>query len=245
LRASLGGAEVVDVGERVGRLRRRKSSLEVGLLREAARLTDHAFDVAREEARPGISERDLAARLGYALGPEWAFTPCVVGGLDGTIPIREPTARPLEAGDTVMIDIGAACEGYQADATRTFVLGRPSAEQRRVWDVVQRAYDAVLAVVRAGVPCAELQRAGQRVIENAGYRLAHRIGHGIGLATSFEWPPLDIEEAPLEPGTTICVEPGICAPGVGVMKLEDDLVITEDGYELLTQADRSLATAAA
>jgi Xaa-Pro aminopeptidase len=140
-----------------------------------------------------------------------------------------------------MIDIGAAWEGYQADATRTLVLGAPSAEQRHVWDVVQRAYGAALAEARAGVPCAALHRAGRRVVEEAGYRLAHRIGHGIGLGTSFEWPALDVEEAPLEAGTTICIEPGICAPGVGVLKLEDDVVITDDGYELLTHADRSLA----
>ena len=76
--------------------------------------------------------------------------------------------------------------------------------------------------------------------EQAGFRLAHRIGHGIGLGTSFEWPDLAGDEEPLELGTTICIEPAIAAEGAGVMKLEDDLVVTEDGYELLTHSDRSL-----
>jgi D-alanyl-D-alanine dipeptidase len=120
------------------------------------------------------------------------------------------------------------------------VLGAPNAEQRRAWDVVRRAYDAVLALARPGVPCRELHRAGAQIIEDAGYHVAHRIGHGIGLATSFECPSLDSEHAPLEPGVTICIEPGVYAPGAGNMKLEDDLLITEDGCELLTRCDATL-----
>jgi Xaa-Pro aminopeptidase len=240
LEERVGDAEVVDVGAEVAQLRRRKSPLEVRLLREAARKTDEALDVARGEARPGVSERDLAARLGQALGPEWAFPPTVLGGNDDPIPIREPTERRLEAGDTVMVDLGAAHEGYQADASRTFVLGNTNAEQRRVWEAVSRAYDAAVAATRAGVPCVSLHEAAARAAEDSGYLLAHRIGHGIGLATSFEWPDLANEHAPLEPGVTICIEPGIAVPGAGVMKLEDDVLVTEDGCELLTHSERSL-----
>src|SRR5205085_7627448 len=107
VQARVGGAEVVDVGAEVAALRRRKSPFEVRLLQEAARQTDVALDVARAEARPGVSERDLAARLGQALGPEWAFPPTVVSGNDDPIPIREPTERLLEPGDTAMADSGA------------------------------------------------------------------------------------------------------------------------------------------
>ena len=240
LRSPLPGVEFVDVGAEVARLRRRKSPLEIELLREAARLTDHALDVARAEARPGRSERELAALLGQALGPEWAFSPTVVSGNDDPIPIREPTERRLEPGDSVMVDIGAAAEGYQADATRTFVLGEPNAEQRRVWDAVLRAYDAALEAARPGEACVSTHKLASKAAEEAGYPLAHRIGHGIGLGTSFEWPDLFAEEAPFEPGVTICIEPGIAVPGAGVMKLEDDFVITEDGCELLTNSARDL-----
>jgi Xaa-Pro aminopeptidase len=241
LRARVAEAEFVDVADDVTRLRRRKTPLEIELLREAARLTDVALDVARAEARPGVTERDLAARLGQALGPEWAFAPTVVSGNDDPIPIREPTDRVLAEGDTVMVDIGAAAQGYQADATRTFVLGAPNEEQQRVWDAVLRAYDAAVEVTRAGTPCTAVHEAAARAAEAAGYPLAHRIGHGIGLATSFEWPDLFGEPEALEPGVTICIEPGIAARGAGVMKLEDDVVVTADGCELLTNSDRSLA----
>ena len=232
--------EVVDVGAELARLRRRKSAVELQLLREAARLTDDALALARQEARPGISERELAARIGQALGPEWSFPPTVVSGNEDPIPIRDPTERRLTEADTVMVDIGAAYDGYQADASRTFVLGEPSAEQERVWAVVLDAYEAALAATRAGAPCRAVQDAGAAAAAAAGFRLAHRIGHGIGLATSFEWPDLAGEKEPLEPGTTICIEPSIAVRGAGVMKLEDDLVVTDDGYELLTSSDRSL-----
>ena len=142
-----------------------------------------------------------------------------------------------------MVDVGAALHGYQGDATRTFVLGTPSPTQLAAWDVVRRAYDAALELARPGVPCNELQRVATEIVEGAGFEVAHRIGHGIGLATSYEWPSLDTEEAPLEPRMTICIEPGVFAPGSGNMKLEDDLVITEGGCELLTRSDATLAVA--
>jgi Xaa-Pro aminopeptidase len=139
-----------------------------------------------------------------------------------------------------MVDVGAALQGYQGDATRTYVVGTPTQTQLAAWDVVRRAYDAALELARPGVPCVELHRAAAAIVEDAGHEVAHRIGHGIGLATSYEWPSLDTETTPLEPGMTICIEPGVFARGSGNMKLEDDLVITEDGYELLTESDRSL-----
>jgi Xaa-Pro aminopeptidase len=139
-----------------------------------------------------------------------------------------------------MVDVGAAVHGYQGDATRTFVLGTPSSAQLEAWDVVRRAYDAALDLARPGIPCNDLHRVSSEIIEGAGFSVANRIGHGIGLATSYEWPSLDTEDAPLEPGVTICIEPGVYAPGVGNMKLEDDLVITDDGCEVLTRSDSTL-----
>ena len=189
-----------------------------------------------------MTEADLAARLGYELGPEWSFAPCVISGQDEPVPIREPSERTLEPGDTVMLDLGAACDGYQADASRTLVLGPPSEAQRDAWDAVRRGYEAALAAVRPGTPCAAVQEAAAKAVEADGYRLAHRVGHGIGLATSFEWPSLDRDQAPLEPGMTICIEPAVCLDGVGVMKLEDDLLVTDGGCEVLTSADAVLTT---
>lgn len=237
------GLELVDLDTPFGELRRRKSAFEVDLLRDAARLTDRMLDAAREAVEPGAIEAEIAAALAtipLAAGGDCSFEPTVISGVDDPIPIRRSIRRTIEAGDTVMADVGAALQGYQGDATRTYVAGTPTKAQLDAWDVVRRAYDAALDVARPGMPCLELHRAAAAIIEDAGFDVAHRIGHGIGLATSYEWPSLDTETAPLEPGMTICIEPGVFAAGSGNMKLEDDLVITEDGCELLTTSDRSL-----
>lgn len=243
LRRAVPGLELIDLDEPFSRLRRRKSPFEIELLRDACRLTDAMLDAARTHVRVGATENEIAAALAalpFSAGGETAFETTVIAGVDNPVPIRRPTARALTAGDTVMVDLGAALNGYQGDATRTFVLGKPSKAQREAWDIVRRAYEAALALARPGVPCRELHRVTSEIIEGAGFHVAHRIGHGIGLATSFEWPSLDSEQAPLESGVTICIEPGVYAAGVGNMKLEDDLVITDDGHELLTHSDPSL-----
>jgi Xaa-Pro aminopeptidase len=241
------GVELVDVGVNFAMLRRRKSPLEVDRLRAAARLTDAMLDAARSTIHEGITESELAAQLStipLASGGRCAFETTVVSGTDEPIPIRLPTARRIQRGDTVMIDLGAEVDGYQADATRTFIVGPPSRAQQKVWSVVVSAYEAAVELARPGVPCRDLHRAAARIIESAGYKLAHRIGHGIGLATSYEWPSLDVEESPLEPGVTICIEPGVYTAGAGNMKLEDDVLITEDGCEMLTRSGRGVELSA-
>jgi Xaa-Pro aminopeptidase len=241
--SGLPGVEFADLGQALAGLRRKKSPFEVERLRAAARLTDTMLDAARAKTRAGCSEAELAAELSlipWRQGARCAFETTVVSGVDDPVPIRRPTGRLIAPGDTVMVDLGAEVDGYQADATRTFVVGTPTPAQRRAWDAVRRAYDAAMALARPGVPCQELHLAAARVIHEAGFSLAHRVGHGIGLATSFEWPSLDTERAPLEPGMALCVEPGIYAPGIGNMKLEDDVLITESGCDLLTRSDRGL-----
>ena len=243
LQRAVPGLELIDLDDPFSRLRRHKSAFEIELLRDACRLTDAMLDAARAHIRPGATENEIAAALAalpLGAGGEAAFEPTVISGVDHPVPIRRPTARALTGGDSVMVDLGAAMHGYQGDATRTFVLGPSGNAQREAWDVVRRAYEAALALARPGVPCRELHRVTSEIIESAGFQVAHRIGHGIGLATSFEWPSLDSEDAPLQPGVTICIEPGVYAPGVGNMKLEDDLVITDDGHELLTRSDPTL-----
>ncbi|MCC6801613.1 MAG: aminopeptidase P family protein [Anaerolineae bacterium] len=244
IQAAFPNAEFVDLGAEFAALRRYKSALEIRLLREAGHITDAAFDAIRPELKPGVTEVEVAARIVYEIerrGAGLSFEPTVVSGNDHPIPIRMPTERRLKPGDSVMIDIGAMVQGYQADATRTFVLGEPNAAQQKVWNAILGAYDVVFERIRPGVPCRDLHVVAVGVIEGAGYKLVHRIGHGIGLSTSFEWPSLDSETTPLKAGMTFCIEPGIYVDGSGDMKLEDDVVVTEDGYELLTTSRRDLA----
>jgi Xaa-Pro aminopeptidase len=244
IRRQLPDVELVDVGATVAAVRRRKSALEIALLREAARIADAAFDSVRGGLREGQTEHEISAELGHVvqrLGAPWAFPPCVQADLEEPAVIRMPTAKHVSAQDSLMIDIGPEWEGYQADAARTYVLGKPNELQQRAWDAVRRAYDAAVELVRPGVPCHDVDRAARAVIDEAGFVLRHRIGHGIGLATSFEWPSMDSEAAPLEPGMVICIEPSVVQPGAGTMKIEDDLLVTEDGCEVLTRSPLTLS----
>lgn len=243
IRIALPAAEFIDVGQSVAFLRRRKSPLEIQLLQEAGRITDQAFETIRAELRPGLSEHEVAAKLDYlmqSMGAGLSFPTTVVSGNDDPIMIRMPTERRLQKGDSIMIDMGAMVQGYQADASRTFVLGEPSTMQKQIWSIVKDAYHAALSQIRPGVPCNATHQAALKVIEGAGYTLIHRVGHGIGLATSFEWPSLISETTLFEPGMTVCIEPGIYVKGAGNMKLEDDVVVTEDGFELLTRCSHEI-----
>jgi Xaa-Pro aminopeptidase len=244
LRERFGDTEFVDIGDQFSILRRYKSPTEMALLRHAVSITDRAMHGIREKLQPGMTEHSIAAELLYDFQSQGisrlAFSPLVVSGIDNPVIARETTGRQIQIGDTVMIDIGADYEGYQADLTRTFVLGRASQTQERAWQVVCEAYQAVLEITRPGIPCRQLHAKAARIMADAGYPMLHRIGHGIGLATSFEWPSLDTEPGPLEPGMTIAIEPAVYAAGTGSMKLEDSLVITEDGCEVLSGCSRDL-----
>jgi Xaa-Pro aminopeptidase len=141
-----------------------------------------------------------------------------------------------------MMDVGASWEGYCADVTRTFVVGTPSQRQREVYDVVALALREVTEMSRPGVRASQLHRHAVQVLEahGLGHDLAHRVGHGIGLETSLEPPDLRRDELPLEPGMTFCLEPGVYLPGFGGIKIEDDVIVQEDGPEVISYARRDL-----
>ena len=244
LQANLTRSVFIDIGAQFSALRRIKSAFEISLLREAAAITDAAMDAIRTKIQPGVSEHALAAELLYYFQSHGisrlAFSPLVVSGNENPVIARDPTDRHLQVGDTVMIDIGAEYQGYQADVTRTFVLGEANPIQQRAWDTVLKAYQAVLDITRPGTPCSSLHSTAQEILAGAEYPMLHRIGHGIGLATSFEWPSLDTESSPLAPGMTIAIEPAVYARGAGSMKLEDSLLVTEVGCEVLSNCSRAL-----
>ncbi len=237
--------DMVDLDAVADDMRRIKSTSEIDLLQKAARITDEAIATVRQDIRPGMTETDIAAVILNVFNrhaAEVAFRPGVICGVDEAcaVIVRSFRSRPIETGDTVMLDIGASYQGYQSDVARSFVVGTPSPKQQKVYSVVKSAFNSVVEQARPGVPCNQLHMTAERIISSAGYELIHRIGHGFGLATSFEWPSLDTETAELVPGMTLCIEPGIYLAGAGAMKIEDMLVITENGCELLSQSPYDL-----
>lgn len=229
-------------------LRAVKEPAELDALRAAAAISDGAFEALAQERFTGRTERELAwamDRLLHDLGGEGpAFETIVAAGANGSRPHAIPGDRPIEAGTLVTIDAGTTVGGYRSDCTRTFATGDLPDELARIYDVCLAAQEAGVAAVRPGVTGVEGDAAARRVIEAAGYgaRFGHGLGHGVGLAVH-EAPSLRPESTDtLEAGNTVTVEPGIYLPGVGGVRIEDLVAVTEDGCERLTRFTKDLLT---
>jgi Xaa-Pro aminopeptidase/Xaa-Pro dipeptidase len=237
--------ELWDVGPELRRLRRIKHAEEVEKLSRAAAITDSAYEEVLTRLRAGQTEMEVASMLATVigeLGGTLSFESLVQSGPNSALPHLHPTNRKLSAGDLVLLDFGAAFEGYKADTSRMAVLGKPSARHVEIHQLVLEAHDAAIAAARAGVTCGDVDAAARRVIDAAGYgeRFFHRTGHGLGLE-GHEEPSLDPgSKMMLEAGMVVTVEPGVYIPGWGGVRIEDDILVEEDGCRVLTKADRSL-----
>jgi Xaa-Pro aminopeptidase len=183
----------------------------------------------------------LGAAIG-AQGGTLSFESLVQSGPNSALPHVRPTSRTLAPGDLVLLDFGAAFDGYRADTTRMAVVGEPSARHREVHELVLAAHDAAVAAVRAGTTTGAVDAAARQVIDAAGMGelFFHRVGHGLGLE-AHEDPSLDPGSATvLEAGMVFTIEPGIYVPGWGGVRIEDDVVVERAGCRLLTKADHSL-----
>jgi Xaa-Pro dipeptidase len=229
-------------------LRMRKDEAEVDLMRHAVQIAEAAMARLLQEGaiREGRTELELASELRIAIlhegGQEEAFPPIVVAGPNSASPHAGPSDRALAQGDLVTIDWGATYQGYRSDITRTFVLGEPSSEIERIYDAVLAANGAGRLIARPGVPAQEVDRAARRAITLAGFgpQFLHRTGHGLGLEV--HEPPYIVEGELeiLQPGMTFTVEPGVYVAGLGGVRIEDDVLVTEDGRETLTSMPREL-----
>jgi Xaa-Pro dipeptidase len=236
---------LVDVGEEVRRLRLVKTELELELLAHAAEATDRVTEALLAGLRGGRSELEVATEIARLVGVEGcvpSFPPLVQSGPNAALPHLMPGGRRLAAGDLVLLDFGAACDGYKGDTTRMAVVGEPDERQLALYRLVLEAHDAAIAAVRPGVTAGAVDSAARDVIARAGLgdRFIHRIGHGLGLEVH-EDPSLDPGSSlKLEEGMVFTVEPGVYIPGWGGIRIEDDLVVTASGSRLLTAARREL-----
>ena len=237
--------EMVDLGPEIKRRRRTKSAVELEKLAHAAAITDAATEEIFRSLRGGQTELEVAVALDAAIGSAGgtlAFETIVLSGPNSALPHGRASSRRLGAGDLVLLDFGAAYEGYRADTTRVAFVGEPSPRHREIHSLVLGAHDAAIATIRAGVTTGEVDVAARKVIDDAGLgdRFFHRTGHGLGLETH-EDPSLDPgSKTVLEIGMVFTVEPGIYIPDWGGVRIEDDVVVEKDGCRLLTKSDRSL-----
>lgn len=237
--------ELVDVSPEIRRLRRIKDQDELEQLARAASITDVVTEEVINRLRPGQTELEVSVLIGAAIGEQGgtlSFESLVQSGPNSALPHMRPTSRKLAAGDLVLLDFGAAFDGYHADTTRMAVVGEPGARHKEIHALVLAAHDAAMAAVRAGTTTGEVDAAARQVIEAAGMgdRFFHRVGHGLGLE-AHEDPSLDPGSATvLEAGMVFTIEPGIYIPGWGGVRIEDDVVVERSECRVLTKADRSL-----
>lgn len=223
-----------------------KTAHELELMRLASTVTLTAYEAAWKALEDGMTQQrfaDLVSaahdRLGFSGGAG------VQVGEYSALPHGSSTPQVIREGTILLIDGGCSVEGYRSDISRTFVLGQPTEKMKRVFEVELRAQTAALRAAAPGVPCEAVDRAARTVIEEAGFGpdyayFTHRVGHGIGM-DGHEWPYLVRGNTlALEPGMTFSDEPGIYLRGEFGVRLEDDMVITETGAELMTPQSRSL-----
>lgn len=233
------GCELFHAGDNVDRLRIVKTQEEIDCLREACGIACRAFYRIIDDIRPGVTEKDLAARLAAYMVFEGADSQqsgyMVVSGPNSSMLHGIPSDRPLEYGDLVLMDYGCRFNGYISDMTRTVVLGHATGEQRKVHSLVKQMLEDSIAVMKAGVKTEEIYAAAVGCIKDTGYFKYHYtgMGHGVGLFVH-EQPLITPKGSSIyEPNTVTTIEPGLYIPGWGGIRIEDQVVIKENGNENL------------
>jgi Xaa-Pro aminopeptidase len=239
------GAEAVPAGGAVEELRRVKDTGELASIAAAAELADDVWRWSLERGLAGHSEREVAraaeARM-YELGAAPSFPTIVAAGPNGALPHAEPGDREIGPGELVVFDMGAKLDGYCSDGTRTFATGEPGELAREVYEVVCRAQAAALDAVVAGAAGEAVDAVARETIEEAGHgeRFGHGLGHGVGLEVHEAPRVSQRSEDVLEAAEVMTIEPGIYLPGKLGVRIEDLVVVTEEGHRNLSGLSKQL-----
>ena len=234
------------LSESLSRLRECKSEAELDKIRAAQRIADATFGHLLKIIKPGVSEREIALEaetFGKQAGADdVAFPLIVAAGASSSLPHAAPGENKVRGGDTVLIDMGFKVGGYCSDMTRTVVIGKAGTEQRAVYDTVLRAQQAAFEKIQRCAICKDVDAAARELIDASPYKglFGHGLGHSLGMEVH-EPPGFNkTSGAKLSEGMVLTVEPGIYLPGQFGVRIEDLIVVTDDGYENLTRAPKHL-----
>ena len=239
-------AELVPASDLLASLRRVKDAEEIESMIAAQRIAEKALSDIFHEIKPGVTEKEIAARLQYLMlhyGAEnMSFDPIVVSGPNGSLPHGVPSEKAIQAGEFVTMDFGCIKNGYCSDMTRTVAVGSVTDEMKTVYETVLKAQLAGIAKARAGVTGRDIDAAARKVIEDAGYGkyFGHSFGHSLGVEIHEAPNAAPMNDQPMPRGAVISAEPGIYLPGKLGVRIEDVIILGEDGCEDITLAPKEL-----
>lgn len=235
-----------ELDKKISEIRTVKKDEQINTIIKAQRIAEKAFDYILTFIKEGVTEKEVALTLEYFMLKNGAdalsFDTIAVSGKNSSMPHGVPTDKKIEKGDFITMDYGAVCDFYHSDMTRTVAVGEVSSKQIEVYETVLKAQEEAFRVMKAGVPCKDVDKAARDTIVNAGYGVyfGHGLGHGVGVEIH-ELPSLNPSSgAILEVGNIVTNEPGIYLPGEFGVRIEDMALITEDGYENLTLSEKKL-----
>ncbi|CQR48353.1 putative peptidase [Paraliobacillus sp. PM-2] len=239
-------AHVVSVEDKLNDMRVVKDENEIEIIKRATKMADYGVQVGVDALEEGITEMEVLAKIEYELKKqgirEMSFSTMVLFGEKSGNPHGNPGNRKLKAGDMVLFDLGVVLDGYCSDITRTVAYKSVSDKQKEIYDIVLKAELAALEASKPGTRIGELDNAARNIITEAGYGeyFPHRIGHGMGINVH-EFPSMShLNDGILREGMIYTIEPGIYIPGIGGVRIEDDVLITKDGFETLTKFPKEL-----
>lgn len=242
----LTGTELVELGPAFEEIRSCKDQAEIESLKVVASLASSALSALLEYVRVGISESDIALELEIGmrrLGVDGkAFDFIVASGVRGAMPHGRASDKLIKSGEMVTIDFGAVKDGYNSDETVTVSCGEPGSREKEIHAVVREAHDLAIKAVSPGISCRELDAVARNFIAEHGYAdyFGHGLGHGLGLDIHEKPTVSPRSDSVLEEGMVITIEPGIYIPGFGGVRVEDTVLVTADGCQVLTSADKRL-----
>jgi Xaa-Pro aminopeptidase len=246
LKAHLPRVTLVPLAAEISGLRACKDPEEIERIRRAIQIASESFLDALSRLKPGVQEKTAGDLLEFRMkrrgGEGPSFPTIVASGPRAALPHGKASDKRMEKGEMVVVDFGARYQGYHSDETKTMILGRPDARQKKIYDLVRKAQERAIRATRPGVGVRSIDRAAREVISRAGYGqfFGHGTGHGIGLAVH-EYPTLSPRgSGRVEPGMIFSVEPGIYLPGWGGVRLEDLVLVTDRGCEVLTYLSKDL-----
>ena len=227
-------------------LREIKCEKEIEIMRKAQNIADKGFEHILKFIKPGMTEREIGLELEFYMRKLGAtglsFPSIVASGVRSSLPHGMATEKVVENGDFLTLDFGVVYDGYCSDMTRTIVIGEPNEKMKEIYNVVLKAQEAALKAVKPGISCYDLDKIARDIITEAGYGeyFGHGLGHGVGRVVH-ELPMVNFRSKEvLKPGMVITDEPGIYIPNFGGVRIEDIILVTEDGYEVFSKSPKEL-----